>query len=730
MYPSLDRLDEFPSITGLKARYSAQDSFITTARDGTGAKATNGGLVGRVSDLSGNGYYATCSADGARPDWYANGFGLGRSSIFSQTAGEDLFNNTTLAADVFSGTNPSWTYIVMYARWLETPGSNQHIFGVLKNGGTIGVGAGNPAFTITPNNGVYVDLRPLIASGYATDAMVGLGGGQAFDDDPAFGIGYGSSSIICLSRVENVRNSKVYQNGHLVSNVATKTSGDYTFASGDYVGFLKAFNGTTRTGAIDGHLYEWCVFNKALSDSERQAVEEHYLRKLNVGYSRTTVATPKKLWFFGHSMFIGAANVDAASYGGFAPAPFLLATADYVPWEYKIAIVNESVSGQYFSLAGASNDSVEVLAAKKTTATNMKATDIAISRAPTNDTQADDSSNAAMETELDARFTTFKTFITDQLAEVAFFIHVCDPLTGSGTLTTDVLTAGQMSARRHGLAYWRDLVLPWLGRYHRCTMSDSYAGLDNGDTTLVSWANSGDGVHLSLAGYKYETSILGRAIRHHDAFNPATFSGAIGWWGGGEQSTALADADAISPVEDFAGSVDASEATNPPKFKVGTSATNYKAYVLFDGTNDQLSLTEQVLTAYTLVYSTTGMAYATNNPLLSDNGGNSILRLPSSTTTVLIDTAGATITFTHAARADGDVEMITSDGKHYLNGVLSTSSGTVAATFTFDRIGVAGAAFFGGGIINLWGCTSVVSAANRKLCGEYFAYKTGKTWTT
>lgn len=740
--PSSYARPEFPltntSASALKARWSATDSVLTANINGTGARPTDGGVVGRISDLTGNGYYLTSSSEGAnvRPIWYQDGFNLGRASIHANLTTQDCFNNTTLAADVFTGTNPSFTVIMLYSRWLENFGSSPtcYIWGVIKNGGSIAASAGNPFLGTRNDNGLYNAIRPIAVAAYGTDASTSPSTTSSTWDDNAlggspFGCGAGSSSIICMSRVENGQTVKLYQNGHLIQSM-TKTSGAYTFASGDYVSFFKMFNGTTRTGNLGGHLYEACVFNDDLSDADRQKIEEYYMGLVGMEYTRTDVTLRPRTWFFGHSMFIGT-EIDGTQ--AHATPVYRIAQGSHIPIAYRQIVSNQSFGGQHFTAGGATNDAFDSLDVKDGTVPDLKSADIIIHRGITNDCSEDDSSNAAIETLFDTELTSFKTFITNALAKVAFFIEMFDPPQGNGTLTTNGggVTQAKLDIRNHGLAYWRTISRAWLGRYHRCTWSDSYALLADGNGDLLDYAESTDGIHLTKAGYRTETVVLGKAVTHLTSYNPATVTGAVAWWGGGEQLTTLVDGDPLAIILDWAASLDTTSAT-PPTFKVGTAATNYKAYISYDGAttnNDISSFTETPLTAWTIVYSTTGVTYATVNPILADAGSTSVIRLPSSITTVVVDTAGGTITFTHAARADGDVEMITSDGKHYLNGVLSTSSGTITQNLTIDTIGRSTATFCGG-IINLWVNNTVLSAANRRLCGEFFAYQTGKTWVT
>lgn len=707
------------------ARWSGTDSVKTNALDGTGAAPTDAALdgtsasrVGRALDLA-NGYYLTSSADAARHLWYADALGLGRGSFYSDLGGSrDLFNNTTLAQDVFDGADKPWTMCMLYARLSEDSGSNSYIWSVLGSGDSINGGAGNPTFTLRNDSGLHTAARPLFAQGFSRDNDASLLGTSTFDDG-VFGLGAGSAVIVCVMVVKNPdRTVQVYQNGYKMADL-THTAGTWTFASGSFVNWGHSWNGSARVGSFLGHIYEMCIFGRALTADDRHATFGGYLGSLGVQYSPQTPVSRKTTWVFGNSIMLGnqptvASPIQRLQRGG------------RLPWDETVVISNQSRGGLRFDLAGANNDLLECWALKHGTATTIKAGDPLIIGEITNYiASSDDTNNGTMQAALDAAMVKMKTCIDEALTESDRVVVMIDPPLGTSN-----------AVRKAGLAYWKDQCLLVFGRKDRATVCNHYPYFDDGTGTLKAQYNSGDDVHLTGPAYELIADLLAAIYSHQRSVNPAVHANMLFWPSARNQDMTRTNGQAVDALVDLSATANnLSQATAGfrPTFRVGTLGTNWMPMVRFDGSDDCLEMSTVTVAAnwtVLLVVDANG-----NGPLLaSTTGSASILSVDAAAGLLTVQCTGGPMSFVSAPWGANAIVAVRSDGRAWVNGVemfRTAMPGNVG--WNANRLGgVSGGSFFTGDVGDLQVLNAQLSATGLNTLGLYLAspFKFNKTWTS
>lgn len=169
---------------------------------------------------------------------------------------------------------------------------------------------------------------------------------------------------------------------------------------------------------------------------------------------------------------------------------------------------------------------------------------------------------------------------------------------------------------------------------------------------------------------------------------------------------------------------------------LGGFGPTYFNILYFDGTDDRLSFSpiNNIGSSFAIAWSSSVSSYVTQRPILGYTGGafNTIQQI-SATTTGIIYNNGLSFTFTHLPTNDGNMHhnILTSDGEHYLDGILSVRAGLQGTGLSLDLLGATGAVTYAEGIIDdVAVFTSPLSKADKNFVGNFLASRNaGATWT-
>jgi hypothetical protein len=685
-------------VAGLQGWWEAGKSVVTVARDGTGAVAANGDLVGRATDLSANARHLEASADGARATLAKNWIGSG-VDFFRFTTGKNLVNAAAGAA--LAGVNQPWTIFVVNA--VDQHGGERYLWGLAASGNLNCRVNGRNVGTITA-----ADL-PLVRLFHRHDAA---GGTNTFNSPP----GYGGGLVGLFAFQFTGTRLKAWQNGFLLFDEAA-TTGTFTFT---HFSLACSWNGSAQTG--DGDLIAAAaVYAGALSDVNRGLVERYFANLVRIPYTPGATLARRYFWLGDsrYERFEGAPGQDGEVVTRRA-ARMCLAT--------ETIHICRALAGS--TLAGA--DTSDLTEQWADTDSMVADGDVVLLNCGVNDIRL----NATIQG--DSTPFTATAGIVDgtywpQFQAVADGVMVenCDCICDAMIPARSGLWTG---GEKFGVDRWNVLLQQWCGRYDRatCNMQVLHAVTTAG---FLNVADSSDTLHLNSSGHpKHAASLLPHIA--HLRTNPATQADLVRWWTA-RTGLRFDDADPIGDtglelVDRSTTGDHAIQGTvgSRPTWRIGTAASNYQATVRFDGVDDHLECSEFVGSAWTIVLAVDAAAFG---PVLATSTGlANVLWVDAASGLLVVTTSGGALSFSSAPWGAFAVIVVRSDGRAWVNGVEMVRTSTPANyTISTNRIGgVPGGEFFAGDLAGVMICDVALGASDVNALAGYEAFKLGKSWAT
>lgn len=682
------------AISGLLGSWDAASSVVTVARDGTGALAVDGDLVGRVTDLSGNVRHLEASADGTRPTFETNWLNSGLS-CFRFASGKNLFN--TAAAAVLAGVDQPYT--VFYVALKDQDDAERYL-GALTSSSQTNCDV-NHRYV---GSHTVADL-PVVRMFHRSNA----GGGTNTFNSPA---GYGGMMVSVYCFIYTGTRHKVYQNGFLVIDEAA-TTGTFTFT---HFSLGCSWDGTTQTG--QGNLISAAsLYAGALSDANRQAVEAYYANRIGLPYSAGATLARRFFWL-GDSRFERFEGAPAQDGEVVSRRVARLC----LPTE-TIHIVR-ALSGS--TLAGADTsdlteqwaDTDDMVADGDCVLLNCGVNDIRLNAT----IQGDSTPFTTTDGIVDGTYWPQFVAIADDV-----LVENCDCIVDamipawSGTWT---------GGEHHAVDRWNTLLKQWAGRYDRAVYNGEVldAVTTNG---FLNVADSSDSLHLNSSGHPKHAGTLLPHIAHLRV-DPRDNANLVRWYSA-RMGVLFDDTDPIgdaglelqdrSTIEDHAAQPTVG---SRPTWQLGEAASNFQATVLFDGTNDFLSFgTVSLADEWTIILAC-DHDVSGNGTILAKSGATTCIRYLSGGSIAISNSIGDTVTFTPVSELEAfDVVVLRSDGRCWVNGVEATADSVLTGNLSLDTIGNLVANYFKGSVGDILIYDTALSDTVMREQATYIATKYG-----
>jgi hypothetical protein len=247
----------------------------------TSTVTLNGANVSQLNDKSGLGYNMSQTTAGNQPT-YSTALNGNRMLTFTQASSTRLSN---VSFPAFIGAGAASYFLVEYNM----------------------TGTGNPGpfgYSAGPNSGIIYQYNP----GSVGGGTVFISGFQPFRDATTFDVAfYSAVPRISYLTIPNTGSGMVGFINGVSRSVGTQTAGTYS-------GTFSVGSGTN--GFISGNICELIVFNRSLTNSERQQIEGYLAQKWRVipptsGFIPTSI-TGCQLWLDGtdtSTMTFSGANI-------------------------------------------------------------------------------------------------------------------------------------------------------------------------------------------------------------------------------------------------------------------------------------------------------------------------------------------------------------------------------------------------------------------------------------
>ncbi len=681
-------------LSGLVAWWEAGKSPKTVGRDGSGGAPAAGDLVGQVADLSGNGHTLIAeTADAARP-MFAGLYGMGATPIYFNSGTTIRLCNRSVCPTL-SGANPSFTVVTLCGAGRIVSATRYIPWGIEANGGST-------ANSILLHMQASTRLLRQFTNGTAVDSAAGLGG---------------SPPAVVSTVFNGATFRRTYRNGVQACNVASGATLAFDGTSWFTIGHL--FDGTTAD-SNGGPMYwfgTW-IYNRALSDAERQQIERYAASLIGMPYA--VGVTPAPTWIFADSHGEGfvstpTANVEVAPFGHQLVATLPAARGGF--------ITNRAAYGEQFLYDGSTVD--RILDRYYADNASFAPGDLVILEGASNDVAAQTFANdAAAETYIDGTFlasgaNSLPATLDDATTKGCDVVLSTAPPRASG------------ASEDHAYWYYNRQVRPVAGRFDRVALVDGHTPFAVSTDQLNPAYNSGDDIHLNAAAYRIWAGLMATAAATLNV-NPVAHADLVRWWSGRTGLT-FNDAGAIGGTALTDRSTTADHATQAtagsrPSWRIGAAASNYKPTVRFDGVDDHLECTEFTGSAWTIMLAVDAAAIG---PVLATSAGSAnVVRVDSAFGLLNVDTAGGSLGFSSPAWNGFAVVVVRSDGRAWVNGVEMTRTSTPGNySINCNRIGgVPGGEFLAGDVADVMIFDAALSDSDVNAQAGYIATKLGQNW--
>lgn len=693
---------------GLQGLYDVWQSQMAVEQGAFTTPVTDGSDFGRWGDQTTNARHLAASADTntQKPIWDAVYRGRSHGGVKFNTTTDDL---VLVESPIFgiSATAPA-PFTVFWAGAIDSMDTDRSLWGFKHS-------SGNQLVLCQCLGAPGTNDRPR----HLFRRNDNTGNADCLSE-----VGNFNTAFSLLTYVYDGNLQRLYQNGILIAELDGGEDGNNTLSTFCLGG---TWDGTTQLGHWFGWVFAVAVFNVAISDAHRRMLDGYYSGRLGLSYSNATSA--RKTIIFG----------DSHTYRDFSEQP------DFLAWPGKLQAAlphpdnsqfcNRGRTGKHLTGAGAHNGAtapdIDTMFANADTHID---TEWAIWLGPCDGNCARSdvlTEGGTDQQDADAHVATVlwpaaKALIDAMIAKTPR-VGVMD--------TSPLRDPTEAAHRRNIVDQMNVLKRNYIKRFARGTHAPTWATLTggSGDGLSVTYQKAADTLHLNDAGTTVQGDAAREAERHWDYY-PGDHADLILWISGCDQDVALADGDPVGTVAAIIGDDGTAGAGVEPTFQLGEAAFNYRPTLRFDGSNDAVTLGAPLSLSsgeWTFVIVAHPDDYDSINPIFGRNSSNEGVSLLSSTTTAVALPNTGLLTFTHAARAAGDVIIITSEKRLWLNGVEATLSGDTSSTtvMTIDRLGATGAFRFDGDYAEglIFNIPCPVSDLNS--LGQHFARKYGKTWT-
>lgn len=259
-------------ITGLQLWLDASDaSTLYDATTGGSLVAADGG-VARWEDKSGNNYHMTQATAGSRP---ARKTAIQGGLDVLRLDGSDDFMSIASSTATFKFLHSTQATVFIAAKY-GTTANPDALFSLLASGegATTEVGF---VYFFDDRSGVASNrMRVLCTNGVSGQVVVNSGTDNNItpNEFAVTSLVIDNSEAVAAQRIAYRLNGGSAQTDNASSNTASSAN-----AAGDlHVGRLS----TAATGYLDGDICEIIIYNSALSDTDREAVENYLLAKWGI----------------------------------------------------------------------------------------------------------------------------------------------------------------------------------------------------------------------------------------------------------------------------------------------------------------------------------------------------------------------------------------------------------------------------------------------------------------